>query len=58
LRHLGFKNDHEIIAAESIAYDALYGYCQEIGPPWESRRAVPLIGNGKESLPHEGTSHA
>jgi len=27
LRHLSFQNDHEIIAAESIVYDALYGYC-------------------------------
>ena len=29
-RHLGFKDDHEIIAAESIVYDALYAYCQEM----------------------------
>ena len=29
-RHLGFKDDHELIAAESIVYDALYGYCQEM----------------------------
>jgi hypothetical protein len=29
-RHLGFQDDHEIIAAESIVYDALYGYCQEM----------------------------
>ncbi len=29
-RHLGFKNDHEIIAAESMVYDALYTYCQEM----------------------------
>ena len=28
-RHLGFKNDHEINAAEWIVYDALYAYCQE-----------------------------
>jgi hypothetical protein len=27
-RHLGFKNDHEQIAAEKIVYDALYAYCQ------------------------------
>ncbi len=27
-RHLGFKNDHEQIAAEAIVYDALYAYCQ------------------------------
>ena len=29
-RHLDFKNDHEIIAAERIVYDALYAYCQEM----------------------------
>lgn len=29
-RHLGFKDDHEINAAESIVYDALYAYCQEM----------------------------
>src|SRR5438876_7792329 len=27
-RHLGFKDDHEQIAAETIVYDALYAYCQ------------------------------
>ena len=29
-RHLGFKDDHQIIAAEAIVYDALYAYCQEM----------------------------
>jgi hypothetical protein len=28
-RHLGLKDDHEMIAVEAIVYDALYGYCQE-----------------------------
>src|SRR5262245_12902334 len=28
-RYLGFKDDHEINAAEWIVYDALYAYCQE-----------------------------
>jgi hypothetical protein len=28
-RHLGFKNDHEINAAEWVVYDALYAYCQQ-----------------------------
>jgi len=28
-RHLGFKDDREINAAEWIVYDALYAYCQE-----------------------------
>lgn len=29
-RHLGFKNDHEVNAAEWIVYDALYAHCQEM----------------------------
>jgi hypothetical protein len=29
-RGLGFKNDHEINAAEWIVYDALYAYCKEM----------------------------
>ncbi len=29
-RHLGFKDDHEINAAEWIVYEALYAYCQEM----------------------------
>jgi hypothetical protein len=29
-RHLGFKDDHEINAAEWIVYDALYAYCGEM----------------------------
>ncbi len=29
-RHLGFKNDHEVNAAEWIVYDALYAYCKEM----------------------------
>ena len=28
-RRLGFKDDPEMIAAETIVYDALYGYCQQ-----------------------------
>jgi hypothetical protein len=37
-RHLGLKDDHEILAKESIVYDALYAYCRhatqtEGGPP-------------------------
>src|SRR4051812_47612585 len=28
-RHLGYKDDHEVNAAEWIVYDALYSYCQE-----------------------------
>jgi hypothetical protein len=27
-RHLGFKDDHEILGKEFIVYDALYAYCQ------------------------------
>jgi hypothetical protein len=29
-RHLGLKDDHEVIAAERVVYDALYAYCQEM----------------------------
>jgi len=29
-RHLGFKDDHEVNAAEWIVYDALYAYCQQM----------------------------
>jgi hypothetical protein len=29
-RHLGYKDDHEMLAAESIVYDALYAYCREM----------------------------
>jgi hypothetical protein len=27
-RHLGLKDDHEVLAKEFIVYDALYGYCR------------------------------
>jgi len=29
-RHLGFKDDHDLNAAQWIVYDALYAYCQEM----------------------------
>jgi len=29
-RQLGFKDDHELNAAEWIVYDALYAYCQQM----------------------------
>jgi hypothetical protein len=29
-RHLGFKDDHDILAREWIVYDALYAYCQQL----------------------------
>jgi hypothetical protein len=29
-RHLGFKDDHEILEKEWIVYDALYAYCKEM----------------------------
>lgn len=32
-RHLGLRDDHEILAREGVVYDALYAYCQtKIGP--------------------------
>ena len=29
-RHLGYADDHAILSSESIVYDALYAYCQEM----------------------------
>ena len=29
-RHLGYKNDHALNAAEWIVYDALYAYCKQM----------------------------
>ena len=29
-RHLGYADDHEVIAAEGTVYDALYAYCKEM----------------------------
>ena len=29
-RHLGYKDDHAVNAAEWIVYDALYAYCEEM----------------------------
>lgn len=35
-RHLGFRDDHEIVARESIFYDALYAYCAKQTRPARS----------------------
>ena len=37
-RHLGLKNDHEILEQEFIVYDALYEYCR--------RRLTPALASG------------
>jgi hypothetical protein len=29
-RHLNLKDDHEVLAKQSIVYDALYAYCQHV----------------------------
>jgi hypothetical protein len=29
-RHLGLKDDHEILARESVVYDALYAHCRRL----------------------------
>ncbi|MGH9551444.1 MAG: chromate resistance protein ChrB domain-containing protein [Terriglobales bacterium] len=36
-RHLAFKGDHEINAAEWIVYEALYAYCQKMAAPGKPR---------------------
>ena len=37
---VGYKNDHEVNAAEWIGYDALYAYCKESksAKAWKSQR--------------------
>jgi hypothetical protein len=35
-RHLGYRDDLEVLAAESVVYDALYAYCREM-----ARRGKP-----------------
>ncbi len=37
-RHLGLKDDHEILAKEFVVYDALYAYCRQV-----------TAGGGKET---------
>ena len=39
-RHLGYKDDHELNAAEWIVYDALYAYCAGNGETWQAGGAV------------------
>jgi hypothetical protein len=39
-RHLGFKDDHALNAAEWIVYDALYAYCHEMVRQGKSEGAV------------------
>jgi len=39
-RHLGFKDDHEVNAAEWIVYEALYAYCKEMVRRGETGRRV------------------
>jgi hypothetical protein len=41
-RHLGFKDDHAINAAEWIVYDALYAYCKEMIAKGKSRGAYAV----------------
>src|SRR5947209_324996 len=41
-RHLGFKDDHELIAAEWVVYDALYAYCREMVWRGETGRGLPV----------------
>jgi len=34
-RHLGLKDDHEVLEKQFIVYDALYEYCRQIPAPVE-----------------------
>jgi len=40
-RHLGYRDDHELNAAQWIVYDALYAYCQEMVRRDQPRGAAP-----------------
>ena len=40
-RHLGYRDDHPIVAAEAIVYDALYAYCQEMVRRGQVHGAAP-----------------
>lgn len=43
-RHLGFRDDHELNAAEWVIYDALHAYCQEMikrgSPAWAAEQML------------------
>jgi hypothetical protein len=39
-RHLGFRDDHELNAAEWIVYDALYAHCQQVAQRERAEGAV------------------
>lgn len=41
-RQLGFKDDHEVNAAERIVYDALYAYCREMVEKGETGRGIQV----------------
>src|SRR5262249_39545714 len=43
-RHLGYKDDHELNAAEWIVYDALYAYAQEMVRRGEAPGPVAHLG--------------
>ena len=42
-RHLGLRDDHEILEKESVVYDALYAYCRQ------QARGAPGEGQGAEA---------
>jgi len=44
-RHLGYKDDHEVNAAEWIVYDALYAYAKEMVKPANPRVSSPIDSN-------------
>jgi len=60
-RHLGYKDDHEINAAEWIVYDALYAYCQEMvrrGKPDGAFKAYKgAVGNALPLFLTDGRKH-
>src|SRR5438067_11501277 len=50
-RHLGYKDDHALNAAEWIVYDALYAYCQETVKP--TRPTAPAAPPSPPPRPYD-----
>ena len=60
LRHLGYQDDHRVVAVAAHVYDALYDHCQEMvrqGKPNGQRRESPPNGRPPwlRAQPHRPT---
>jgi hypothetical protein len=48
-RHLGLRDDHEILEREWVVYDALYAYCQTVAPVVQ-----PVVRPGESAASRAG----